>query len=186
MPLLRNSRASASSVSLFPRPRMRDITSDRLVWVKTSGMATECCRAGKGLNKHLCGAAACAKHPGEEPEAPAMNEPLPPAADTGPDNLIFNEVQLVLSEKRTSLSAMRTGIAIFAFPLSVLSVLIATSRYYETTAVLHWLVPLLLLNGGLVALGTYLIVTAMRRIRHYNQLIDEFKRRYTRLAQLLD
>jgi hypothetical protein len=52
--------------------------------------------------------------------------------------------------------------------------------------VLHWLVPLLLLNGGLVALGTYLIVTAMRRIRHYNQLIDEFKRRYTRLAQLLD
>ena len=44
------------------------------------------------------------------------------------DTQTFNEVQLLLAEKRTSLSAMRTGIAIFAFPLSVLSVLIATSR----------------------------------------------------------
>ena len=186
MPCRRNKKASASSVSRFPRLWMRDMTCERFALEKTSGMAAECCRAGKGLNKHLCGAAGCARHSGEEPEAPAMNEPLPPATDLGPDNLIFNELQLVLSEKRTSLSAMRTGIAIFAFPLSVLSVLIATSRYYETTAVLHWLVPLLLLNGGLVALGTYLIVTAIRRIRHYNQLIDEFKRRYTRLAQLLD
>lgn len=81
---------------------------------------------------------------------------------------------------------MRTGIAIFAFPLSVLSALIATSSYYETTAVLHWLVPLLLLNGGLVVLGTYLIATAIRRLRHYNRLIDEFKRRNPRLARLLD
>ena len=30
--------ASASSVSLFPRPRIRDITSDRFALVKTSGM----------------------------------------------------------------------------------------------------------------------------------------------------
>ena len=30
--------ASASSVSLFPRPRIRDITSDRLALVKTSGI----------------------------------------------------------------------------------------------------------------------------------------------------
>ena len=36
MPCRRNNFASASSVSLFPRPRIRDITSDRLVLVKTS------------------------------------------------------------------------------------------------------------------------------------------------------
>jgi hypothetical protein len=34
----RNSLASASSVSLFPRERMRDITSERLASVKTSGI----------------------------------------------------------------------------------------------------------------------------------------------------
>ena len=115
-----------------------------------------------------------------------MNDPLPADHDNESENLMLGEIQLLLSEKRTSLSSLRTGIAIFAFPLSVLSVLIATSRFYETSAVLHWLVPLLLLNAALVLLGTYLIVTAIRRIRHYNRLIDEFKRRNTRLAQLLD
>jgi hypothetical protein len=34
----RNNFASASSVSLFPRERMRDITSDRFALVKTSGI----------------------------------------------------------------------------------------------------------------------------------------------------
>lgn len=46
-------------------------------------------------------------------------------------SLAFNEVQLILAEKRTALSTMRTGISVFVLPLSVLSVLVATSRYYE-------------------------------------------------------
>ena len=102
------------------------------------------------------------------------------------DAVILNEVQLLLSEKRTALSALRTGIAIFAFPLSVLSVLIATSRSYQAEKVLHWLVPLLLLNLGLVLLAVYLIVHSIRRIRHYDRMIREFKRKHSRLAQLLD
>ena len=69
----------------------------------------------------------------------------PPALD----NLIFGEIQVLLSEKRTALSSLRTGIAIFALPLSVLSVLIATSRYYSFEKVMPLLVPLLLLNLGL-------------------------------------
>jgi len=102
------------------------------------------------------------------------------------DTQTFNEVQLLLAEKRTSLSAMRTGIAIFAFPLSVLSVLIATSRSYEVREVLHWLVPLLALNFGLVVLGVYLITRAVQRIRHYDRMIDNLKRKNRRLAELLD
>ena len=47
------------------------------------------------------------------------------------DMLVLQEMQLLLAEKRTTLSTLRTGIAIFAFPLSVLSVLIATSKSYE-------------------------------------------------------
>jgi uncharacterized membrane protein YidH (DUF202 family) len=125
-------------------------------------------------------------NPANGPGPNTLNQPQPSAGQNEADAVILAEVQLVLAEKRTSLAALRTGIAIFAFPLSVLSVLIATSKSYEASAVLHWLVPLLLLNGGLVVLGTYLIVTAIRRIRHYNELIDEFKRRYTRLADLLD
>jgi len=75
---------------------------------------------------------------------------------------------------------------VFAFPLSVLSVLIATSKSYEIHEVLHWLVPLILLNLGLVVLGIYLITRAVMRIRHYDRLIDKLKSKHTRLAELLD
>jgi hypothetical protein len=115
-----------------------------------------------------------------------MSETAAPKPEALLDVVILNEVQLLLSEKRTALSALRTGIAIFAFPLSVLSVLIATSRSYQAEKVLHWLVPLLLLNLGLVLLAVYLIVHAIRRIRHYDRMIMEFKRQHSRLARLLD
>jgi uncharacterized membrane protein YidH (DUF202 family) len=106
--------------------------------------------------------------------------------DAAPDTVMFNEVQLLLAEKRTSLSTMRAGIAVFAFPLSVLSVLIATSKSYEIHEVLHWLVPLLLLNLGLVALGVYLITRAIVRIQRYDRLLDDLKHKNRRLAELLD
>ncbi len=113
-----------------------------------------------------------------------MSDPIKPEADL--EILPFNEVQLLLAEKRTALSALRTGIAVFAFPLSVLSVLIATSKFYEVGKVLFWLVPLVLLNLGLVALGVYLVTRAVTRIRHYDRLMDQLKRKNTRLAEWLD
>jgi uncharacterized membrane protein YidH (DUF202 family) len=112
-----------------------------------------------------------------------MSEVVKPETDL--DLMTFNEIQLLLAEKRTSLSTMRTGIAVFAFPLSVLSVLIATSKSYDVHEVMGWLVPLVLLNLGLTALGIYLITKAVQRIRHYDRLIDGYKRKHTRLAELL-
>jgi uncharacterized membrane protein YidH (DUF202 family) len=107
-----------------------------------------------------------------------------PAAK-GLDLLVIQELQLLLAEKRTALSMLRTGIAIFAFPLSVLSVLIATSKSYELHEVMHWLLPVIGINLGLVALASYLIVHGLRRLRHYNRLIDKYKRKHSRLAELL-
>ena len=115
-----------------------------------------------------------------------MSKPANPDHDLEVDNMVLNEVQLLLSEKRTALSTMSTGIAVFAFPLSVLSILIATSRLYQLHEVMQWLVPLLLLNLGLIGLGTYLIARAFQRIHHYDRLIDEFKRKHSKLADLLD
>ena len=110
----------------------------------------------------------------------------PPPKPDDLDTFILNEVQLLLSEKRTARSTLRTGIAIFALPLSVMSVLIATSKYYTATQVLHLLVPLGIINAGLVGLAIYLIVRAIRRLLHYDRHIVELKRQHTRLADLLD
>ncbi|HMC26926.1 MAG TPA: hypothetical protein VKM56_03930 [Verrucomicrobiae bacterium] len=100
--------------------------------------------------------------------------------------LIFNEIQLILSEKRTSLSALRTGIAVFVLPLSVLSALVATPRYYDFRHAARLLVPLLILNAGLIVLGAYLIFHAIRRIHRYDRLIREIKRKHSAIAEFID
>ncbi|MGH8101499.1 MAG: hypothetical protein ACREIW_09385 [Chthoniobacterales bacterium] len=103
-----------------------------------------------------------------------------------PDNIILGEIQVVLSEKRTALSTLRTGIAVFALPLSVLSALIATSRYYSFTKVMPLLVPLLVLNLGLVVLGAWLICHAIRRIRRYDRVIRDLRGKYRSLAEFIE
>ena len=74
----------------------------------------------------------------------------------------------------------------FALPLSVISALIATSRYYDATHVLHLLVPLMLLNLGLVSLGIYLVVRAILKLRHYDRLMKGLKTKHSAVAELLD
>ena len=44
------------------------------------------------------------------------------------DGLIFNGAQLLLAEMRTSLSTLRTGIAVWVLSFTVVSFLIATSE----------------------------------------------------------
>ena len=109
-----------------------------------------------------------------------------PEAKVEESALIFNEIQLILSEKRTALSALRTGIAVFVLPLSVLSALVATSRYYDFGHVLKLLVPLLVLNAGLIVLGAYLIIHSIRRIHRYDRLIRDIKRKHSAIAEFID
>ena len=99
--------------------------------------------------------------------------------------LAINEVQLLLSEKRTSLSILRTGLAVLALPMTVTSFLIATSKYYDWLGVWHFLVPLMLLNTLLVGLGGYLIVHSLQKLKHYDQLIQRLVAEHKTLKQLL-
>lgn len=103
-----------------------------------------------------------------------------------PETTVMAEVQLLLAEKRTSLAGLRTGIAVFALPLSVLGLLVATSKYYEARSVLHFLLPLLLLSGALAILGAWLCVRSMLRLRHEDRLIQAIKARYSSLAGLIE
>jgi uncharacterized membrane protein YidH (DUF202 family) len=91
---------------------------------------------------------------------------------SGSDAIAINEAQLVLAEKRTSLAVMRTGIAVLALPLSVTSVLIATSKYYDVLHVLHFMIPLI---------GRSII-----RMRHYDQLIRRIKAAHSILKDFID
>jgi uncharacterized membrane protein YidH (DUF202 family) len=100
--------------------------------------------------------------------------------------IAIGEVQLLLAEKRTSLAALRTGIAVFALPLTVMSVLIATSKYYDIVHVMHLLVPLLVLCAALVLLGSYLIIRSIMRLHHQDKHIAEIKRKHSGIACYID
>jgi uncharacterized membrane protein YidH (DUF202 family) len=102
------------------------------------------------------------------------------------DELIFGEIQVLLAEKRTSLATMRTGIAVFALPLSVLSALIATSRYYSMEKVMPLLAPLLLLNLGLIVLGSWLVFRSIHRIHHYERRIRELSDKYRSIGEFIE
>jgi uncharacterized membrane protein YidH (DUF202 family) len=111
---------------------------------------------------------------------------LTPEREIGTEDIIINEVQLILAEKRTSLSTMRTGIAVLVLPLSVLSVLIAFSKYYDVMREIHLLVPLLVIVVGLVFLGSYLIIRSIMQIHRHDRLILKLKQQHSRIAEFLD
>jgi uncharacterized membrane protein YidH (DUF202 family) len=113
-------------------------------------------------------------------------ENLQGSLDHNLDYIIINEIQLLLAEKRTSLATLRTGIAVFVLPLSVLSVLIATSKYYDIIHVMHLLLPLLGMCASLIALGAYLIIHAIIRIRNQDRHILAIKRKHSRIAEFMD
>ena len=101
-------------------------------------------------------------------------------------SIAINEVQLILAEKRTSLAVMRTGIAVLALPLSVMSVLIATSKYYDVFHVLHIFIPLGLLNLALIVLGSYLIIRSIIRMIHYERFINDIKRKHSMIREFIE
>lgn len=111
---------------------------------------------------------------------------MTPEKKIGTEDVIINEVKLILAEKRTSLSTMRTGIAVLVLPLSVLSVLIAFSKYYDVMRVVQLLVPLLVIIAGLVFLGSYLIIRSIVQIHRHDRLILKLKQEHSRIAEFLD
>jgi uncharacterized membrane protein YidH (DUF202 family) len=106
--------------------------------------------------------------------------------DACPPGILINEVQLILAEKRTSLAGLRTGIAVFAIPLSIMSALVATSRYYDILDVLHLFIAVMAINALLLGLGGYLIVRAIIRLRHEDRMINDIKRRHSVIAEFID
>jgi uncharacterized membrane protein YidH (DUF202 family) len=102
------------------------------------------------------------------------------------ESLILNEVQLLLAEKRTSLATMRTGIAVLILPCSVMSLLIATSKYYDIVHVMPLFIPLLMLCSALIVLGSYLIIRSTIRLRRHDRHILELKRKHSKIAEFME
>ncbi|MDP3880573.1 MAG: DUF202 domain-containing protein [bacterium] len=101
------------------------------------------------------------------------------------EKLLIGEIQLLLAEKRTYFSLLRTGIAIFTFPLTVIAFLGATSQYHQLFSS-FW--------GGAILVGTLLFISviglilffrAERRVKQLNQLVLNMRKKNKRLTEII-
>ncbi len=100
--------------------------------------------------------------------------------------MVFDEVSLMLSEKRTALSILRTGIAIFSIPLSLGSVLIATSQLYDPDQILYLIVPVLAGCTLLVLISLWLMITAAVKLRNNERRLDRLIEKNQFLRNIVD
>ena len=98
---------------------------------------------------------------------------------------IYNTVSLLLAEKRTTLSVLRTAIAIFTLPASVFTILIATSKYYDISASLHFVIPLLLICLALIILAVYLGFRSFKRLKEIDHKIHDIKNKNEYMNDIL-
>ena len=76
--------------------------------------------------------------------------------------------------------------AVLALPLSVMSVLIATSKYYDALHVLHFLVPLGAISFALSFFGVYLIIHSIILLRYYDRLIHKIKLKHSMIGEFIE
>ncbi len=92
-----------------------------------------------------------------------------------PESTLMNRMQVILAEKRTSLSVLRTGLGLVTLPMTIVAFLITTSSLWDFTSNLIYLIPLFTINTLLAALGLILILRAWKRIRNFDLAIEIIK-----------
>ncbi|MDO9537681.1 MAG: hypothetical protein Q7J68_05140 [Thermoplasmata archaeon] len=100
-------------------------------------------------------------------------------------SLVISKVELLLSEKMASLAMLRTGIAVFSLPFSVLTVLIATSNFYEFSKVGVLLIVVYSLCAALAGIGGYMVYRSLKRIHILDQKIEKIKEHYKFMNHLM-
>ena len=109
-----------------------------------------------------------------------------PVVHEAEETVLLGGIQMILAQKRTSLSVMRTGIAVLALPLGVLSLLVATSRHWSASETVPMLLVVLTLCFGLLVFGTYLVIHSLQRVRRYDAEIRQLRAGHPVIAQFLE
>jgi uncharacterized membrane protein YidH (DUF202 family) len=102
-----------------------------------------------------------------------------------PEELLLNEIQLLLAEKRTYLSLLRTGLAVFGAPLSIVVFLLATTNF-------HGIFENHLIGGVIIGtlifislVGLWIFFGADRKLTRINRLIYRIKNENKRVAEII-
>ena len=97
----------------------------------------------------------------------------------------MSEVQLLLAEKRTAYALLRTGLTVALVPLSIWTVLVATSRLYNVFDVMWLFVPVMAVAIIMFTLGIFLVQRALRTTQHADVTLMALRRSDTLLEDLM-
>ena len=81
---------------------------------------------------------------------------------------------------------VRIGISAIIAQISVLGLLIATSKYYERMEVMHLWIPFALLNLVVLCIVGYLIIGSLIRIHHLDHQMLTYKKSHKEIANFMD
>ena len=79
-------------------------------------------------------------------------------------------IRTIDAERRTHLAELRTGIGILTIPMSLLTILIATSEYYSVGPVLSLVIVVVAGIIVLSVIGAYLVILAFKKLRNTEKL----------------
>nr|WP_287411317.1 hypothetical protein [Pseudodesulfovibrio sp.] len=103
---------------------------------------------------------------------------------TGFTTLEFQKIMLLLAEKRTAHTTLRSGVAVCAFTLTIISFLIALSAHSKDKINVI-LLTFVLVGATLLFLGGgYLLIRGFMRMRFHNKLILKMLQANKELATL--
>lgn len=88
-----------------------------------------------------------------------------------------------LADKRTILAYLRTGIALLTLPLSMITILIATSSHYEVSDVLALFSTMLAISGVLIIVGIYMVVQSFRQLFAVNDKLNTLEHEFSYLSR---
>ena len=107
-------------------------------------------------------------------------------SDSLTDNLIIDELLVLLQEKRTALAMIRTGIAILISQITIIGILIATSKLYAWIEVLHLMFFFILLNFIALGIACYFIFGSLKELQKLDRQVLIYKKNHSTLASFLD
>lgn len=101
------------------------------------------------------------------------------------EQLLLAEMQVLLAEKRTYYAILRSAIAIFTLPLTVIAFLIATSKFHGLFDN-PWLSTVVV---GVLAIvsttGLAALARSQRRISKINSMVEKIRSSNKRIAEIV-
>ena|SRR3989344_7686050 len=101
------------------------------------------------------------------------------------EQLLLAEAQVLLAEKRTYFSILRTGLAVITVPPTIILFLLATTPYHH---IFDQVVTGVLVVGGLLLIsgvGLYITINAQRKINRLDKMISRLEEQNQHIKDII-